>query len=507
MGNGNPQPIPVSGTGGFPCIGGPTTSDATVTAMGTVGETHAIRNIQLDLDHTFAADLDIELIAPSGTIWGLSSDNGADGDDYTNTIFMDGFPSITTGVPPFAGIFEAEQGPLNTGFAGEPINGNWQLSICDDSGGDIGTLDLYSITFQEIVGGDANDVTIACDASTDPEDTGSPFVSDNCDPEPVVNFNDVVTSGSCPGNATIVRTWTATDASGNSATCVQTITIEDTVPPQLACPPLTFVECGSSTDPADIGTATAIDNCDPNPEVIYSDEVVPGVCGMEMTITRTWVATDVCGNSSSCIQTIEVLDNEPPMAICQDITIDFNDGLTVIIDPEDVDGGSFDNCGDVTLVLSDDTFECSEFINTSTQVIQLTVTDACGLMSTCDVTVTGVGAQLAIYCPVDITVNLDPGLCEAIVNYTITAENLCNPNNPPDINQIDASGLSSGDFFPIGTTEQTWEASLPGVTPVSCSFTITVIEFPNAVPPACNNLVQVSLDQNCEARICADVLL
>src|SRR5690606_5051528 len=27
------------------------------------------------------------------------------------------------------------------------------------------------------------------------------------------------------------------------------------------------------------------------------------------------------------------------------------------------------------------------------------------------------------------------------------------------------------------------------------------------VPPACNDLVQVSLDENCEARICADVIL
>jgi subtilisin-like proprotein convertase family protein len=151
-GTGNPQPIPVSGTGGFPCIGGPTSSIASFGGTGVVGATHTIAQVEINLTHTFDADLDIELIAPSGTTWGLSSDNGADGDDFTNTVFADGFPSITTGSPPFTGTFEAEEGPLNTGFDGECMNGNWTLSICDDSGGDTGNLLSWSMTFLPVNG-------------------------------------------------------------------------------------------------------------------------------------------------------------------------------------------------------------------------------------------------------------------------------------------------------------------------------------------------------------------
>jgi hypothetical protein len=57
--------------------------------------------------------------------------------------------------------------------------------------------------------------TIECDV-TPTWDT--PTATDNCDPAPVLTFNDVTTAGSCPGSYTIVRTWTATDACGNTST-------------------------------------------------------------------------------------------------------------------------------------------------------------------------------------------------------------------------------------------------------------------------------------------------
>jgi hypothetical protein len=59
----------------------------------------------------------------------------------------------------------------------------------------------------------------------------------------------------------------------------------------------------------------AIDICDPSPVITFMDANTPGPCPEEYTITRTWTATDACGNiSSSVSQTITVMDDTAPTA-------------------------------------------------------------------------------------------------------------------------------------------------------------------------------------------------
>ena len=140
--------------------------------------------------------------------------------------------------------------------------------------------------------------------------------TDNCDPAPVVTFMDATAPGACAQESTITRTWTATDACGNSSSDTQTINVVDTTNPTITAPVAATIECDESLDPnmnATLGLPTAADNCDPMPAVTFMDSTVPGACPQESTITRTWTVTDACGNSSLVhTQTITVVGHDRP---------------------------------------------------------------------------------------------------------------------------------------------------------------------------------------------------
>lgn len=147
-------------------------------------------------------------------------------------------------------------------------------------------------------------VTVQCDDDVPAPDTTSVIASDTC-PDKTVTVIHVgdVSSGFCP--RIITRTYRADDGNGNTSTCTQTITVDDTIAPVITCPPNATKVCEN----CDAGVATATDNCDSYVQIDYSDAVV-GTC--PKIITRTWTATDDCGNSSSCPQIITCV---PPSSV------------------------------------------------------------------------------------------------------------------------------------------------------------------------------------------------
>jgi len=182
------------------------------------------------------------------------------------------------------------------------------------------------------------DVTLECDSSTDPSNTGTATASDPICSEPVISFNDASVPGFCPAEFTVTRTWTATNSCG-SASMDQTITVVDTTVPPITLPADVTVACDTSTDPSEIGTATAVDNCGSDPTIDYSDVTENGV------ITRTWTATDDCGNSSSGDQTITAEDTTAPLiTVPADVTLECgsstdpsNTGTATATDDDDLD--------------------------------------------------------------------------------------------------------------------------------------------------------------------------
>jgi uncharacterized repeat protein (TIGR01451 family) len=119
----------------------------------------------LDLDlttnivHSFAADLDITLMSPAGTVVTLTTDNGAGNDNVFNgTVWDDdanpaGQVPYTTNngmVTDHAYVNLTLASPLSpeeamAAFIGEDPNGTWTITISDDLAGDGGSLDSWSL--------------------------------------------------------------------------------------------------------------------------------------------------------------------------------------------------------------------------------------------------------------------------------------------------------------------------------------------------------------------------
>ncbi len=226
----------------------------------------------------------------------------------------------------------------------------------------------------------------------------------------VTGFNkeDIAVTNAKVSNLTgSVLTYTATivptslcdsitiDVPANVAMAQQvSVGTEDAIDPIITC--LADVVANTSdngigdcTTTAHLGYPIIYDNCSVAAVVaqVNGAEIDPGtyVFGTGTT-TVTWIVTDDTGNTASCEQTVTVNDDEDPIAICQDITVQLNADGHVVITANEIDNGSNDNCGIVgSLTIDKDTFDSSDI---GANTVELTVTDINGNTATCSATVT-----------------------------------------------------------------------------------------------------------------------
>jgi hypothetical protein len=143
--------------------------------------------------------------------------------------------------------------------------------------------------------------TSACSST---QSIGTATATDNCAGSPTITNNN---GGPYSGTSTV--TWQAQDASGNTSTCNQVVTVTDTIVPVITCPNAitihTTVNCTSNQS---IGTATATDNCTASPTITNNNS------GPYSGITTvTWKAQDASGNTSTCNQVVTVTDTIAPV--------------------------------------------------------------------------------------------------------------------------------------------------------------------------------------------------
>ena len=131
-------------------------------------------SVFLTITHTFDADLEIELVSPSGSRITLSAQNGGSGDNYMGTSFTStAATSVVNGTAPFVGTYLPQQPFSNLSGA---VNGTWQLVVRDIEVAFTGQLQQWGITFNTVnsLTGYAWTPTTGLSSATTPTTVASP---------------------------------------------------------------------------------------------------------------------------------------------------------------------------------------------------------------------------------------------------------------------------------------------------------------------------------------------
>lgn len=144
---------------------------------------------------------------------------------------------------------------------------------------------------------------------------------DNCDDDIEITFMEMPEVGVCEDDGFIVRLeccWKAEDDCGNqSQFCIFVEIVDSTSPTLLNVPDDITIDLSVGEFPPGVPNVTAEDNCDLAINVSFMENQVPGLDGCGYTLTRTWMAEDICGN--------QVVENQMITAIdkceCDDVLI------------------------------------------------------------------------------------------------------------------------------------------------------------------------------------------
>ncbi|TAF88128.1 MAG: HYR domain-containing protein, partial [Flavobacteriia bacterium] len=250
--------------------------------------------------------------------------------------------------------------------------------------------------------------------------TSAVVATDNCDLS--LTYNQVPAPGTMfSGHNTVIPVIiTVTDDSGNSIDCSFNVTLEDNIDPTITCP-------ANITQTADAGLCSAQvnilvpvtnDNCSvvsvTNDYTSTND--ASGVYPVGTT-TVTYTVIDIAGNTVSCSFDVTISDDEQPVIVCpNDVTQTTDAGVceaAIVVQPM----VATDNCAVATIVNDyNNTSNASDFYPEGTTVVNWTVTDINGNISTCSTTIIVTdNEQPVIDCPNDITQTADAGVCEALV--------------------------------------------------------------------------------------------
>jgi hypothetical protein len=347
------------------------------------------------------------------------------------------------------------------------------------------------------------DVSLDCDTDlSDVSITGDVTdEADNCSADLEATFTDTMADGSCANETVVTRTWVLTDECDNTTTAIQTITVQDTTAPTFTVPADVSLEC--DTDLADVlitGDVTdEADNCSANLEAIFTDTMAAGSCANETVITRTWVLTDECDNTTTAVQTISIQDTTAPtFTVPADVSIECDTDLADISITGEVTDET-DNCSTNLEASFTDTMADGSCANETIISRTWTLTDDCNNTTTAIQTITIQDTTApAFTVPADVSLDCDTDLADVSITGDVTDEA---DNCSADLEATFTDTMADGSCANETVVTRTW------VLTDECDNTTTAIQtitVQDTTAPTFTVPADVSLE--CDTDL-ADVLI
>ena len=346
-----------------------------------------------------------------------------------------------------------------------PVGTNWVTWTAVDTSGNISTCGQMVIV-QDVtppVLTCATNKTVECGVAWNFDEPTA--LDDCCGTNLTLTILSTVTNGDfC--QTIITRTWEATDCCSNSATCSQTVTITDTMPPVLICATNKTVECGAAWG---FDEPTALDACCGTNLTLTMLSTVTNGDFCQAIVTRTWEATDCCSHSATGSQTVTITDTTPPVLTCATSKTVECGASWNFDEPTALDACCGTNLTLTILSTVTNGDFCQAIVTRTWEA-----TDCCTNSATCSQTVTITDTTPPVLtCATNKTVE-----CGAAWSFDepTALDGCCGPNLTLTI----LNTVTNGDFCQAIVT-RTWEATDGCTNAATCSQTVTVTPAP---PPA-----------------------
>ena len=264
---------------------------------------------------------------------------------------------------------------------------------------------------------------------------------------------------------------TVFDAEGNSASCDAIITVTDNIPPTIIGQNITVNLEGN---PSVIVSISEVDNGSFDNCSITALSLTPNTFTTVGTFDAVFEGTDDSENIANVtveITVIDTIDNEAPVAVCQNLTVILNENGEATISAENIDGGSSDNSGSYSVSIDLNTFDCT---NLGENEVTLTITDPSGNIDTCIAIITVIeNLAPVLTCPDDQIVISESDDSYTLQDYVLNNEVIALDNCSENL--IIIQYPEAGTVIGLGTNTITFETADDQGNTSSCSFEIEVL--------------------------------